>query len=174
MKRILNIFRTPIVKIYTIERYGFKPELSKGTEEASGYDLKASLGEYVLYDSLNKKLTKNINNLDDDIILLPNHRLLIPTSIKLELPKHLEAVIRPRSGISTKLGLNAILGTIDSDYRGELKILVINTSSEPLYIEPNTRIAQLVFQEKTNIKLKNVDVLDTTKRGEKGFGSTGY
>lgn len=107
------------------------------------------------------------------INLGPMERKLIPTGIYIELPEGYEATIRPRSGLSLKEGLVAILGTIDSDYRGELGIILINLSNEMKTINNGDRIAQLVISEVTKVDFEEVDQLSETERGEGGFGHTG-
>ncbi|MCL2178626.1 MAG: dUTP diphosphatase [Proteobacteria bacterium] len=102
-------------------------------------------------------------------------RILVPTGIAIALPEDCEAQIRPRSGLSWKKGLTCLNtpGTVDADYRGELKILVINLSKTPEEIQPGERIAQLVVSRRIQVVWEEVEVLEATFRGEGGFGSTG-
>jgi dUTP pyrophosphatase len=102
-------------------------------------------------------------------------RKLIPTGLSIELPMGYEAQIRPRSGLSYKKGLSLpnTPGTIDSDYRGELKVIMINLSPEPQTIEHGERIAQMVIAKYERATLEAVEVLSDTQRGAGGFGSTG-
>ncbi len=114
-------------------------------------------------------------NLDTPIQLSPLERKLIPTGIHIELPVGYEAQIRPRSGLSFKRGLTCINtpGTIDSDYRGEIKVIMINLSQEIQEICHGERIAQMVIAQYETVEWNPVDTLGTTERGAGGFGSTG-
>lgn len=108
-------------------------------------------------------------------VIEPGFRALIPTGIYLGIPEGWEVQIRPRSGLAFRDGVHAILGTIDSDYRGEVKVILMNNSSYPIYIEPGMRIAQMVCNQVPRMKWKQVtkEELSRTERGEGGFGSTG-
>jgi dUTP pyrophosphatase len=127
----------------------------KMSEWASGFDLYAAVSE--------------------QLILQPGERKLIPTGFALSMPQELEAQIRPRSGLAYKHGITCLNspGTIDADYRGEVKVLLINHGHEPFIINRNERIAQLVFQLVPNVRLIQVDELSDTTRGAGGFGHTG-
>lgn len=105
----------------------------------------------------------------------PGQRILIPTGLTLAMPPELEAQIRPRSGLALKHGITCLNspGTIDADYRGEVKVLLINHGSEAFTIQRNERIAQMVFQIVPSVQLIEVDVLTDTERGAGGFGHTG-
>ena len=107
--------------------------------------------------------------------LAPLERVLIPTGIHIAMPNHLEAQIRPRSGLAIKQGLTCLNtpGTIDADYRGELKVILINLSNEIQTIQDGDRIAQIVFQQVEKMEWQLVENLETTQRGEGGFGHTG-
>lgn len=164
---------TPIGKIHYIERFGVTTVLTKGTEDASGYDLRMFYGTADYYEAINIEETIDINPEIDYIFMYPRCRVVVPTGIKLELPKDIEAVIRPRSGLSSKEGLMVTLGTIDSDYRGELNVILENATDRSNCIEVGQRIAQLVFQKKQPMTLIETNNLTPTSRGEKGFGSTG-
>jgi dUTP pyrophosphatase len=109
------------------------------------------------------------------ISLQPLERILIPTGLFLEIPQGLEAQIRPRSGLAIKQGLTCLNtpGTIDADYRGEIKVILINLSNEIQTIQDGERIAQMVFQEVIQINWVTVDQLNNTDRGAGGFGHTG-
>lgn len=109
------------------------------------------------------------------ITLKPMERTLVPTGLFIELSEGYEAQIRPRSGLSIKKGLTLInaIGTIDSDYRGELKIPIVNLSNENQIIEDGERIAQMVIAKYETIHWNQVDTLNETERGEGGFGHTG-
>jgi dUTP pyrophosphatase len=113
--------------------------------------------------------------IENDILIKPNERELIPTGIALSLPQNIEGQVRPRSGLSLKYGITVLNspGTIDSDYRGEIKVILINHGNEDFLIKNNDRIAQLVFNEVVKVSFKEVKDLDQTSRNQKGFGSTG-
>ena len=113
--------------------------------------------------------------IENDILIKPNERELIPTGIALSLPQNIEGQVRPRSGLSLKYGITVLNspGTIDSDYRGEIKVILINHGNEGFLIKNNDRIAQLVFNEVVKVSFKEVNNLDQTSRDQKGFGSTG-
>lgn len=100
-------------------------------------------------------------------------RAVIPTGIHVQLPEGYEAQVRPRSGLAAKFGVTAILGTIDADYRGEIKTILVNLSNEDYTVQPGERIAQLVISKVERATFVEVDSLDDTERGEGGFGSTG-
>lgn len=108
------------------------------------------------------------------ISLAPGERALIPLGFALELPIGCEAQIRPRSGVSFKKGLVAVFGTVDSDYRGEIKALIHNVSAETVSILRGDRIAQIVFASYIHVEYQEVSELFSTSRGENGFGSTGF
>ena len=114
-------------------------------------------------------------NLTDSITLQPMERKLIPTGLFIALPEGYEAQIRPRSGLSIKRGLSLVnaIGTIDSDYRGELMVPIINFSAEAQSIEDGERIAQMVIARYEQASLSQVSVLSETERGAGGFGSSG-
>lgn len=114
-------------------------------------------------------------NLESSITLQPLERYLVPTGIFIQLPEGYEAQIRPRSGLSIKKGITLVnaVGTIDSDYTGEIKLPIINLSNEPYTIEDGERLAQMVIARYEKIIWQEVSFLDETERGEGGFGSTG-
>ena len=107
--------------------------------------------------------------------LKPMQRELVPTGIRLSIPSGHEAQIRPRSGLAAKKGVTVLNtpGTIDSDYTGEIKVILINLSESVAVIDPGERIAQIVFSKVENASLLQVDDVEVTERGEGGFGSTG-
>ena len=109
------------------------------------------------------------------ITMAPMERVLIPTGLFLALPENWEAQIRPRSGLAIKQGLTCLNtpGTIDADYRGELKVILINLSNEAQIIQDGDRIAQMVFQKVEKVILQKVETLEATERGAGGFGHTG-
>ena len=125
------------------------------SDEAAGVDLSASI--------------------EKPIKILPWEKEIIPCGISISMPRGLEAQIRPRSGLAFKHGITILNtpGTIDSDYRGEIKVVLMNLSNEEFLIHPRDRIAQMVFSNISQVKFKEVNDLDATKRGADGFGSTG-
>ncbi|MCZ8520002.1 dUTP diphosphatase [Paenibacillus caseinilyticus] len=131
------------------------PLPQKMSELASGFDLYAALAQ--------------------PLTLTPGERALVPAGFALAMPGELEAQIRPRSGLAYKHGITALNspGTIDADYRGEVKVLLINHGGEPFVIERGERIAQMVFQIVPQIRLTEVEELGATVRGAGGFGHTG-
>lgn len=114
-------------------------------------------------------------NLEQPVVLQPLGRALIPTGLFIALPAGYEAQVRPRSGLALKHGITVLNspGTVDADYRGELKCLLINLSEEPFTIEPGERIAQMVVARHEQVEWEQVEELDDTQRGTGGFGSTG-
>lgn len=114
-------------------------------------------------------------SLTEPIILQPMQRALIPTGLYIELPAGTEAQIRPRSGLAFKHGITVLNspGTIDADYRGEIKVLLINLSQEPFEIKDSERIAQMIISKHETVEWQLVETLNETKRGEGGFGHTG-
>jgi dUTP pyrophosphatase len=125
------------------------------TVQAAGLDLKA--------------------NLTEPIVLKPLQRQLIPTGLFIELPNSYEAQIRPRSGLAFKNGITVLNspGTIDADYRGEIKVLLVNLSNEDFTVNDGERIAQMVIAKHEQIDWQQVSALEESARGEGGFGSTG-
>lgn len=125
------------------------------TEGSSGMDLRAWL--------------------DQDLVLQPMERTLVPTGIFVEIPEGHEIQVRPRSGLAIKQGLTCLNtpGTIDADYRGEIKVILINLSAEPQTIRSGDRIAQMVLQKVEKINWQPVEAIAETVRGEGGFGHTG-
>lgn len=112
---------------------------------------------------------------EEPVVLNPGERKLIPTGFAIAMPGELEAQIRPRSGLAFKHGITCLNspGTIDADYRGEIKVLLINHGQEPFTIERNERIAQMVFQTVPSVEFVQVEQLSDTVRGSGGFGHTG-
>lgn len=125
------------------------------TTQAAGLDLKA--------------------NISEPIVLKPLQRQLVSTGLFIELPNSYEAQIRPRSGLAFKNGITVLNspGTIDADYRGEVKVLLVNLSNEDFTINDGERIAQMVIAKHEQIKWEEVTVLEESNRGAGGFGSTG-
>jgi dUTP pyrophosphatase len=114
-------------------------------------------------------------HLDTAVVLQPMQRALIPTGLFFEIPPGYEAQVRPRSGLAIKQGITCLNtpGTIDSDYRGEVKVILINLDTVEHTILPGDRIAQIVFQQVSIVRWVPVEVLNQTHRGEGGFGHTG-
>lgn len=127
------------------------------TAEAAGMDLRAAVEETA------------------PVTLAPGHRAMIPTGLTIALPSGHEAQIRPRSGLAAKHGITCLNspGTVDADYRGEMKVILINLGQEPFVIKRGERIAQMVIAPVTRASLVQVETLDETVRGAGGFGSTG-
>jgi len=113
--------------------------------------------------------------IDGDLVLAPGARAMVPTGLAIALPDGYEAQIRPRSGLAAKHGLTVLNspGTIDADYRGELKAIIINLGDEDFTITRGMRIAQMVIAPVTRIAWDTMDALPETQRGDGGFGSTG-
>ena len=114
-------------------------------------------------------------DIDAEVELKPLERFLFPTGIAISLPKDLEAQIRPRSGLAIKNGITLLNtpGTVDSDYRGEIKVILVNISNDKYTIKPGDRIAQMVLSQFVQGQFELVENLDETDRGSSGFGSTG-
>ena len=115
-------------------------------------------------------------DIENDEVLKPGERKAIPSGLKIEIPQGYEAQIRPRSGLALKHGITLLNtpGTIDSDYRGEIKIIMINLGTEDFLIKQGDRIAQMVIAPVTKADFKLESNLNNTERGEGGFGSTGF
>ena len=114
-------------------------------------------------------------DLEQALILKPLERSLVPTGLYIELPEGYEAQVRPRSGLAAKHGISIVNtpGTIDPDYRGEIKVILVNLSDVPFSLEPGERIAQMVIARFEHISWNEVETLSETERGEGGFGHTG-
>ena len=114
-------------------------------------------------------------NLDEPVTLKPLERILVPTGLYIQLPVGYEAQIRPRSGLALKKGVTVLNspGTIDADYRGEIRVILINLSHEDFKIEHGERICQMIIASHETVSWQPVEVLEETNRGEGGFGHTG-
>ncbi|MFS2188768.1 dUTP diphosphatase [Mucilaginibacter sp. Mucisp84] len=114
-------------------------------------------------------------DVETTVVLKPMERKLIPTGLYIELPEGFEAQIRPRSGLAFKHGIGIVNspGTIDADYRGEIKVLLINFSTEDFEVNTGDRIAQMVVAKHERVNWEQVEVLNETQRGEGGYGHTG-
>jgi dUTP pyrophosphatase len=139
----------------TLLKHGPKVLPKYATKGSAGIDIKAGI----------KKPIK----------IAPGERILIPTGFKLEIPINYEVQIRPRSGLAIKHGITVLNspGTIDSDYRGEVGVILINHSNKNFIVEPQDKIAQMVICNTTKAKLIKTKILSKTERGSGGFGSTG-
>ncbi len=111
-----------------------------------------------------------------DIVLAPGGRALIPTGLAIALPEGYEAQVRPRSGLAARAGVTILNapGTIDADYRGEVKVILVNLGAEPFTVTRGMRVAQMVVAPVARLAWRETDALDETARGEGGFGSTGH
>ena len=114
-------------------------------------------------------------NLESPVTLKPMERAMIPTGLFIELPVGYEAQVRPRSGLAAKHGITVLNtpGTIDADYRGEIKVILVNLSAEPFEIQHGERIAQMIIAKHETVQWEEVEVLSDTERGAGGFGSSG-
>lgn len=142
------------MKVKIVNRSAY-PSPSYATGKSAGMDLKADITE--------------------PVTLGPLERAMIPTGLFLALPDGTEAQVRPRSGLAARHGISVLNapGTIDADYRGEVKVILVNLSDEPFTVNPGERIAQMVIARYEKVEWDEVEVLDETERGEGGFGSTG-
>lgn len=140
------------VKIVNKSRW---PDPFYATEASAGMDLRADI--------------------DEPMVLAPLQRVLVPTGIFIELPVGFEAQIRPRSGLATKRGITVINtpGTVDADYRGEIRVSLVNLSNEPFELTSGERIAQMVVARHERVEWEDVESLSETARGAGGWGSTG-
>ena len=131
------------------------PSPSYATVNSAGVDLKA--------------------NIVEPIVLKPLQRAVVPTGLKIALPEGTEAQVRPRSGLAAKHGVTVLNspGTIDADYRGEVGVILVNLSDKEFTVNPGERIAQMVLARYERVEWEEVEQLDSTERGEGGFGSTG-
>jgi dUTP pyrophosphatase len=142
------------IAIKKLDERALLPEYQ--TEQAAGMDVVACI--------------------DETISLEPHQRIIVPTGIAIALPVGYEAQIRGRSGMAAKFGVMPAngIGTIDADYRGEIGVILLNTSDEAFMIEPGMRVAQMVIAKYEKIAWEVVDKLEVTERGTGGFGSTGH
>ena len=141
-----------IVKIVNHSQW---PLPQYATAQSAGVDLRADISE--------------------EIVLAPLGRAMVPTGLYLEIPAGYEAQVRPRSGLAAKKGVTVLNspGTIDADYRGEVRVILVNLSDEPFTVVPGERIAQMVFARHEQVEWDEVETLDESERGAGGFGSTG-
>ena len=114
-------------------------------------------------------------NIDSPAVLRPLERAMVPTGLYMQIPEGFEGQVRPRSGLAAKRGVTVLNtpGTIDADYRGEIKVILVNLSNDDFTVEPGERIAQMVFARHETAMWLEVEELDASERGAGGFGSTG-
>ncbi len=143
-----------IMEVKIVNRSAW-PVPEYATKQSAGVDLKA--------------------NIDEPVVIGPLQRVVIPTGLSVALPEGTEAQVRPRSGLAAKHGVTVLNspGTIDADYRGEIKVILVNLSDMPFTVNPGERIAQMVIARYERVTWNEVVSLDVTERGEGGFGSTG-
>lgn len=147
--------RPPVVGLFRLDHAGDLDGPRRASPGSAGYDLRAAI--------------------DDPVTLAVGERRLVPTGFALEIPPGWEGQVRPRSGLALAHGLTLVNtpGTIDSDYRGEIKVLLINLGSEPVRLHRGERIAQLVFAPVASVEIEERTALGDTERDSGGFGSTG-
>jgi dUTP pyrophosphatase len=145
---------TPTIKIMRLRKHHL-PVPAYQSEHAAGMDLMADI--------------------EAEFTLDPMSRVAIPTGFALAIPEGFEGQVRPRSGLAFKEGITVINapGTIDADYRGEIKVLLVNLGNEPVLLHPGDRVAQLVISPVVRASVEEVDSLEDTTRGDGGFGHTG-
>jgi dUTP pyrophosphatase len=143
------------VRLLRLPKAADLPVPERATRHASGFDLRACV--------------------DDSVVVAPGGRALVPTGFAMAIPEGFEAQVRPRSGLALRSGITMLNapGTIDSDYRGEVAVIVVNHGDAPVTIARGERIAQLVVQRLPEVELELVDELEETARGTGGFGHTG-
>lgn len=144
------------------------------TVESAGCDLRAELSLINDKFLFNSEIIYNLDNTISHIKIYPGGRALIPTGLKMALPIDYEAQVRPRSGLALKYGLTVLNtpGTIDSDYRGDVGVVLINHGCDPFDVHQGDRIAQLIINKIEQVEFEVVNELDDTARGAGGFGST--
>lgn len=142
------------MKVKIVNRSAW-PLPSYATSQSAGMDIKA--------------------NIQEPVEIAPLQRVMIPTGLSVALPEGTEAQIRPRSGLAAKHGITVLNspGTVDADYRGEIKVILVNLSDEPFTVQPGERIAQMVVSRYEQVSWDETDSLEGTDRGDGGFGSTG-
>ncbi len=148
---------SPLLRVMTLPHGEGLPLPAYQSEQAAGFDLRAAVPE------------------DEAVIVGPLERVVVPTGLVFELPQGYEAQVRPRSGLAMKHGITVLNspGTIDADYRGEVKVMLINLGRERFLVERGDRIAQAVIAPMTHVEIAPAKTLSGTARGRGGFGSTG-
>jgi dUTP pyrophosphatase len=146
-----------LIEIVPLPHFEGLPPPAYETELAAGMDLRAAVPD------------------DQPIVIAPGRRAMVPTGLTIALPAGYEAQVRPRSGLAARHGVTCLNspGTVDADYRGEVKVILINLGEEPFTVRRGERIAQMVIATVASAQLKVVAQLSETKRGSGGFGSTG-
>ncbi|GAA2883334.1 dUTP pyrophosphatase [Aminobacter niigataensis] len=157
MKSVAENSSAPVIGIVRLPHAGDLALPVYETDGSAGMDLRAAVPE------------------DRPLLILPGKRALVPTGLIFEIPEGFEGQVRPRSGLAFKHGITCLNtpGTIDSDYRGEVKVLLINHGDEDFYVERGMRIAQMVIASVTRVAIEERDLANETTRGAGGFGSTG-
>ena len=157
MKSDSETTSAPVIGIVRLPHAGDLALPSYETAGSAGMDLRAAVAD------------------DRPMLILPGRRALVPTGLVFEIPQGFEGQVRPRSGLAFKHGITCLNtpGTIDSDYRGEVKVLLINHGDEDFYVERGMRIAQMVIAAVTRATVEERDLAGETSRGAGGFGSTG-
>ncbi|MEJ6785388.1 dUTP diphosphatase [Aminobacter sp. Piv2-1] len=157
MKSATENSSAPVVGIVRLPHAGDLPLPAYESAGAAGMDLRAAVAD------------------DRPLLILPGRRALVPTGLIFEIPGGFEGQVRPRSGLAFKHGITCLNtpGTIDSDYRGEVKVLLINHGDEDFYVERGMRIAQMVIAPVTRVAIEERSLAGSTERGNGGFGSTG-
>jgi len=142
------------MKVKIVNRSAY-PAPSYATVNSAGVDLRAAI--------------------EQPLTLAPLERAMVPTGLYMALPEGTEAQVRPRSGLAAKHGISVLNspGTIDADYRGEIKVILVNLSNQDFVVNPGERIAQMVIARYEKVEWEEVETLDATERGTGGFGSTG-
>ncbi len=154
-KRNFKVNKSPILQVQVLSGSEDLGLPAYATEGSAGLDLKASLRE--------------------PLVLKPGERGMVPTGLMMAIPFGYEGCLRPRSGLAAKLGLTLTNapGTIDSDYRGEVKVLLVNLGQEPITLNRGERIAQLLISPVAHVQVMKVESVNETRRGDGGFGHTG-
>ena len=151
----MNDHTNPVVRVVRLQHAKDLPLPSYETEHAAGMDVRAAL--------------------DERVTIWPGKRALVATGLKIELPVGYEAQIRPRSGLAIRDGITLVNspGTIDADYRGEVKVIMIHHGDQEFHINHGDRIAQMIIAPVTRVNMQAAEELNESERGEGGFGSTG-
>lgn len=142
------------------------------SKEASGFDLRADLTNMSAVDCY----VGSYSVVDDGIAIAPLSTVKIPSGVRVEMPKYIDATVAPRSGVTLKTGLKAQIGTIDSDYRGDIGVILVNVSNQTEIVKHGDRVAQLKFNLKPLVELVPIsseDELSSSERGGNGFGHSG-
>jgi dUTP diphosphatase len=164
---LIKFIYSPELYIFAYRKFKFRfvkvKIVNKSSNELPAYETNASAGVDLRAD------------LQEEIVLKPMGRTLVPTGLYIELPVGFEAQVRPRSGLAIKKGISVLNspGTIDADYRGEIKVILVNLSTEDFIIKNGERIAQMIVAKHEQAEWQEAEVLTETERGAGGFGHTG-